>query len=137
MKYLIFLLVFLFCANTNATNEKFFLSGKKFYNEKIYDKAKIEFEKSIVFNPKLIDSYIYLAKISLQFKNLDEEEKNLKTALLIDPKNEEALFLITKLYIKESDFKKAEKNYDILSSNCLKYCNKIKDLNLSIKNFKE
>jgi len=137
MKYLFFFLFFFYSFNSYSLNEKNFLIGKSFYEKKMYDKAKIEFEKSIVYNPKLIDSYIYLAKISLELKNLSEEERNLKTAIMLDPKNEEALYLITELYIKEGDYDKAEKNYNILSSNCINFCNKIKSLNASILKFKQ
>jgi tetratricopeptide (TPR) repeat protein len=137
MKYLFFFLFFFYSFNSYSLNEKNFLIGKNFYKKKMYDKAKIEFEKSIVYNPKLIDSYIYLAKISLELKNLSEEERNLKTAIMLDPKNEEALYLITELYIKEGDYDKAEKNYNILSSNCINFCNKIKSLNVSILKFKQ
>jgi len=136
MKYLLFLIFFLYSFSTYSLNDNFFLTGKKHYEEKKFDKAKMEFEKSITFNPKFVDSYVYLAKIFLQIKNLDEEKKNLQTALMLDPKNEEALYLIVQLFIKESDFKNAEKNYHILSSVCSKLCNKLPFLKTSIGNFK-
>jgi len=136
MKYLLFLVFFILSSNSFSENKNFFLFGKKFYEEKNFIKAQIEFEKSIVFNSKHVDSYVYLAKVFLEFKNSDEEKKNLKTALLLDPKNEEALYLISELYIKEGDYKNAENNYNLLSFNCTKFCNKIETLKLSIANFK-
>ena len=41
----------------------FFEEGKKKYNEKKYEESKFLFQRSIVFNPKDYDSYLYLAKI--------------------------------------------------------------------------
>ena len=135
MKYLIFFIFFFYSYSAYSLNDNFFLNGKKLYEEKKFDKAKVEFEKSITFNPKFVNSYVYLAKIFFQLKNLDEEKKNLKTALLLDPKNEEALYLVTEVYIKEGDFKNAENAYSVLSSNCKNFCDKIKTLKLSISKF--
>ena len=37
--------------------------GKTKFNEKKYEESKFLFQRSIVFNPKDQDSYLYLAKI--------------------------------------------------------------------------
>ena len=100
------------------------------------NKAKFEFEKSIVANPKNIDSYIFLSKIFFEIKNQKEEKKNLKTALLLEPKNEEALYLIIKLNIDEGDFKAAEENYKILTTICSKFCDKLTSIDAALKKFK-
>ena len=59
-------------------------------------------------------------------KNTNEQEKNLKTVLLLDPKNEETLILIISLYIKKGDFKEAEQKYDFLKKTFIK-CKKLKE----------
>ena len=41
----------------------FFEEGKIKYNEKKYEESKFLFQRSIVFNPKDQESYLYLAKI--------------------------------------------------------------------------
>jgi Tfp pilus assembly protein PilF len=136
MKIFISLLLILY-SNTSFAIENINLTkGKNFFKKKDFDQARVEFEKSIVYNPKNIDSYIYLSKIFSEVKNEQEEKKNIKTALLLDPKNEEALLLMIKLNIKEGDYSEAEENYKILSSVCIKLCNELNEINLIIKKFK-
>ena len=61
--------------------------------------------KDIVFNPKSEKSYLYLSKIFNKLeKNL--EELNLNTVILLNPKNEEALYNLAKLKLSSSDYKK-------------------------------
>jgi Tfp pilus assembly protein PilF len=136
MKIFLSLLLILYCSTSFAIENINLTKGKNFFEKKDFEQARIEFEKSIVYNPKNIDSYIYLSKIYSEVKNEQEEKKNIKTALLLDPKNEEALLLMIKLNIKEGDYSAAEENYKILSSICIKLCNELNEINLIIKKFK-
>ena len=135
MRFLLLIILF-FSSYAIALENKNFLNGKTSYEKKDFNKAKIEFEKSIVTNPKSINSYIFLSKIFFEIKNQKEEKKNLKTALLLEPKNEEALYLITKLNIDEGDFKAAEENYKILTTICSKFCDKLTNIDVSLKKVK-
>ena len=136
MKIFLSLLLILYCSTSFAIENINLTKGKNFFEKKDFEQARIEFEKSIVYNPKNIDSYIYLSKIYSEVKNEQEEKKNIKTALLLDPKNEEALVLMIKLNIKEGDYSVVEANYKILSSVCTKLCNELNEINLIIKKFK-
>ena len=136
MKIFLSLLLILYSSTSFAIESINLTKGKNFFEKKDFEQARIEFEKSIVYNPKNIDSYIYLSKIYSEVKNEQEEKKNIKTALLLDPKNEEALLLMIKLNIKEGDYSVAEENYKILSSVCIKLCNELNEINLIIKKFK-
>lgn len=136
MKIFLSLLLILYSSTSFAIENINLTKGKNFFEKKDFEQARIEFEKSIVYNPKNIDSYIYLSKIFSELKNEQEEKKNIKTALLLDPKNEEALLLMIKLNIKEGDYSAAEENYKILSSICVKLCNELNEINLIIKKFK-
>ena len=136
MKLFLSLLFILYSSYSFSIENTNLIKGKNLFYQKDFEKAKIEFEKSIVSNPKNIDSYIYLSKIFSETKNEQEEEKNIKTALLLDPKNEEALFLMIKLSIKEGDYSVAEANYKIFSSVCAKLCSELKEIDLAIKKFK-
>ena len=92
-----------------AAKSEYYDKGIKLFNKKEFDKSKFLFEKDIVFNPKNEKSYLYLAKI---FKNQDkdlEEEKNLSNVLLLNPQNDEAIYLLILLKIKQSDYKEAKK----------------------------
>ena len=82
------IIISFFC-NTVYAKENFFDKAKNLYDKKKYEDSKFLFQRNIVFNPKHAKSYIYLAKIYLEEKNEFQEEKNLNTALLLDPNNEE------------------------------------------------
>ena len=67
--------------NTSNSSEDFFDQGVKLYKNKNYEDAKFMFKKSIVFNPKDSNSYLYLAKIYNVKEDQEKEEKNLETTL--------------------------------------------------------
>ena len=95
--------------NISLSDENFFQEGLKLYNKKKYEDARFMFEKSIVFNPKDSNSYLYLAKIYNIEEDQEKEEKNLETTLLIDPINEEAILMSMKIALKKSNYKKGKK----------------------------
>ena len=68
--------LFLNFSNLLLADNNFFEEGKKKYLEKNYDESKFLFQRSIVFNPKDANSYLYLAKIYNSENNKKEEEKN-------------------------------------------------------------
>ena len=89
-------------------NTKFFQEGLDFYKDKKFNKAKFKFEQDIVYNPKNEMSYLYLSKI---YKNLDKrelEEQNLETVILLNPKNEEAIYNLAKLKLINLTTQKAK-----------------------------
>ena len=91
--------------NLHAKSE-YFDEGVNLYNKKKFKKAQFKFEQEIVFNPKSELSYLYLSKI---FNKLDKkglEEQNLNTVMLLNPKNEEAIYNLAKLKLASSDYKK-------------------------------
>ena len=83
-----------------ATESQYFHDAKKLFDEKNLKDSKFLFEKDIVFNTRSEMSYLYLAKIFEINENNDDQEKNLNTVLLLNPKNEEALYLLMKLFQK-------------------------------------
>ena len=115
---------------TNATTKesKFFITGKEFFDNKKFDKSKILFERDIVFNPKSEKSYLYLAKIFNNRENDIEQEINLNSVLLLNPKNDEAIYMLTLLKIKQSDYKKAKELLDRFVLVCESFCNKKKEI---------
>jgi len=135
MKFFIIIVFFLYSISSYSAENNFFTKGKILFDQKKITESKIEFERSLVSDPKHVNSYIFLSKIFSKTKKQDEEKKNLTTALLLDSKNEEALYLMSLLNIKEGDYKSLEKNYSILKLNCSKFCDQLDDLNKSIKKF--
>ena len=106
----------------------FFEEGKIKYKEKKYEESKFLFQRSIVFNPKDQDSYLYLAKIYKFEDNKKEEQKNINTVLLLNPKNEEANYLLMEIELKKSNYSKVKE----LAENFTKICNKLCDKKILI-----
>ena len=127
------LLLTFFYSKTLQANNDYFLQGKKLYNQKKFIESKYKFEKDIVFNPKNEKSYLYLAKIFKEQKNDTLEEQNLNTVILLNPINEEALFLLTLLQIKKSDYEKSKKLIETFDKVCVKICDKKNELNNKLK----
>ena len=99
-KIFIFLVFLLNLSNVALSKENFFTEGVKLFEAKKYDDAKFLLERSIVFDPKHANSYLYLAKIYKEKEDQKKEEKNLEATLLIDPKNEEAILMLMQIGIK-------------------------------------
>ena len=120
----------LFCLKyaTLSAKNLYFNEGKKFFDNKKYKDSKFYFEKDIVFNPKNEIAYLYLAKIFKEEKNYDLEENNLNTVLLLNPANEEAIYLLTLLTIKNSNFSKAKELISNLDSICKNMCSSKEEL---------
>ena len=123
-----FLIIIL--SNISFANESFFGEGLKLYKDKKYDEAKFLFERSIVFNPKNSNSYLYLAKIYNYKKDEKNEEKNLETSLLIEPGNEEAILMRMRIALKKTNYSKVKE----LSKRFIKVCVKLCDKNDKILN---
>ena len=81
-----------------------------------------------MFNPKSEKSYLYLAKIFNNRENDIEQEINLNSVLLLNPKNDEAIYMLTLLKIKQSDYKKAKELLDRFVLVCESFCNKKKEI---------
>jgi len=109
--------------NSTLAESSFYEEGKIKYNQKKYEESKFLFQRSIVFNPKDQDSYLYLAKIYKLEDNRREEQKNINTVLLLDPQNEEANYLLMEIELKKSNYSKVKE----LAENFIKICNKLCD----------
>ena len=110
--------------NSVIAENNFFKEGKKKYSEKKYEESKFLFQRSIVFNPKDYESYLYLAKIYKFEDNNREEQKNIKTVILLDPKNEEANYLLMEIEVKKSNYSKVKELAENFSKICNKMCGK-------------
>ena len=123
-------LLILFFLNSNAFSKEssHFIEGVKHFNNKEFDKSKIFFERDLVFNPKSENSYLYLAKIFNKKDNDDEQEINLNNVLLLNPQNEEAIYMLTLLKIKQSDYDETRKLIDKFNLVCKSFCSKKKEM---------
>jgi tetratricopeptide (TPR) repeat protein len=130
------IILILFGSNYTIVSAKnlYFNEGKKLFDKKKYKDSKFYFEKDIVFNPKNENSYLYLAKIFNEEENKGFEENNLNTVLLLNPKNEEAIYLLALLSIKNSNFLKAKELIETLNSVCKKMCSSNLELQSKLDN---
>jgi len=123
--YLILFTVFVINLNDSVNAKENFLNEAiKLYDTKNYEDSKFLLQRNIVFNPKDYLSYLYLAKIYKEEKNNRELEKNLDTTILLNPKNEEALYMLIELNIEKSDISEIKKLNENFSLICSKLCDK-------------
>ena len=132
---LLFVLYFMMnIFNISSGNENFFNKGLELFKDKKYEDARFMFERSIVFNPKDSNSYLYLAKIYNQQDDQNKEEKNLQSTLLIEPNNEEAILMMMKIGLQKSNYSKVKDLSKKFSKVCKKLCNENKDILETLKN---
>ena len=125
---IIFFYLLISISNQSLGSENFFSKGMDLYKNKKFEDARFMFERSIVFNPKDSNSYLYLAKIYNIEEDQVKEEKNLEATLLIEPNNEEAILMYMKIALKKSNYSKVKD----LSKTFLKVCKKLCDENKNI-----
>ena len=119
------LVLSLLLINNSYSKENFFDEAKKMFDNKKYEESKFLFQRNIVFNPKDAKSYLYLAKIFNVEENEIEEEKNLNTTLLLQPDNEDAMYMLINMQLKKSDYFEVEGLLNNFSKICNSLCNKI------------
>jgi len=133
-KFIILFYVLFNFLNTSLSNENFFRKGLELFKDKKYNDARFMFERSIVFNPKDSNAYLYLAKIYNIEENQKKEEKNLEATLLIEPDNEEALLMSMNVALEKSNYSKVRKLSKVFSKVCVKLCVKNKSILETLNN---
>ena len=136
MKNLILIIAFsLFTIMAKAEKNNFFMDAKDLFYNKKYEESKFLFYRNIVYKPKDAPSYLYLAKIFKIEEDKRQEEKNIKTTLLLDPKNEEAMFLLIDMELERSNFSKADELSKDFKKICVDMCEKIASIESRLKDF--
>ena len=120
--------------NFSLGNENFFNKGLELFKDKKYEDARFMFERSIVFNPKDTNSYLYLAKIYNIEEDKKKEEKNLEATLLIEPDNEEAILMSIKIALEKSNYSKVKDLSNTFTKVCKKLCDETEDILETLKN---
>jgi|TARA_B100000787_G_scaffold153489_1_gene127718 tetratricopeptide (TPR) repeat protein len=134
IKLITTLLILLNLTNSVLADSSFFEEGKKRYNEKKYEESKFLFQRSIVFNPKDTGSYLFLAKIYNFEGNKKEEVKNINTVLLLEPKNEDAIYMLIEIELKKSNYSKVKELAKLFTKVCNTMCDKKTFILESLKN---
>ena len=127
-KFILFFYLTINTFNFSIANENFFNKGLELYNDKKYEEARFMFERSIVFNPKDSNSYLYLAKIYDEKEDQIKAEKNLDATLLIEPDNEEAILMTMKIALEKSNYSKVKDLSNTFTQVCKKLCEENKGI---------
>ena len=129
----ILILILSYFAEVSA-KDNFFEEAKNLFERKKYEKSKFLFQRSIVFNPKHANSYLYLAKIFNIQENENEELKNINTTLLLDPNNEEALYMLIDIKLKRSNFSEVKELQKRFNLACSTLCDKKQSISERLDN---
>src|SRR6056300_478423 len=116
------LIILINLTNISLAREDFFNEGVKL------------FERSVVYEPKHANSYLYLAKIYKEKEDDKKEEKNLETTLLIDPANEEAILMLMEIGIKKTNYSKVKELSERFTKVCKNLCNENEKILQDLKN---
>ena len=132
----IFILIILFFGiafSSIAEKNNFFDEAKMLFEEEKYEESKFLFQRNIVYNPKNAESYLYLAKIFDLEENKPEQEKYINSTLLLEPKNEEAMYLLIDIELKRSNFSMVKELKKDFNKICLTMCEKLALINSRLK----
>ena len=132
-KFFTLIIFFGLCSSTFAQKNNFFDEAKMLFDEEKYEESKFLFQRNIVYNPKNAQSYLYLAKIFDFEENKTEQEKYINSTLLLEPKNEEAMYLLIDIELKRSNFSKVEELKKNFKKICLSMCEKLASINSRLK----
>ena len=134
IQFIFYFFVLINISNISISNENFFDRGLELFENKKYEEARFMFERSIVFNPKDSNSYLYLAKIYNAEEDQKKEEKNLEATLLIEPSNEEAILMSMKIALEKSNYSKVKDLSKTFNEVCKKLCEENKGILETLEN---
>ena len=117
--------IYLFLNSVGIGKESdYFAKGMEHFKKKEFNKSKIFFERDLAFNPKSEKSYLYLAKIFSEKNNNVQQEINLNNVLLLNPKNDEAIYMLTLIKIEQSNYNQAKELIATVVLVCESFCSK-------------
>ena len=131
--YYILLITLSIFTDLNA-KENFFKEAKNEFDKKNYEESKFLFQRNIVFNPKNAESYLYLAKIYEVEEDQKKTKKNIETALLLEPNNEEAILMLIEIELEKSNFSVVEELLSKFEVICETKCDQKSSIKDKLKN---
>ena len=133
IKLILSIFIFLNFFNLATAKENFFNEAKSKFDQKKLEDSKFLFQRNIVYNPKDAKSYLYLAKIFKSEENEKEQMKNINTTLLLEPDNEEAMYILINYELDKSNYSKVKDLKESFLIICEKLCDKTKKIEDSLK----
>ena len=130
---LIIINILIFNSHVFASSQKYFDEALSFYNEGKMDEATFLFEKSVVFNPKNTESYVYLGYLNKELENLDKANHYFIIALTLQPDNLELNYLVGEYFYNNKDndsYNEYVSNLEILCPDGCEYLDQIKKLEI-------
>ena len=138
MKQIITIFIFFVIFSVSfAEKNNFFDEAKMLFEKEKYEKSKFLFQRNIVYNPKDAKSYLYLAKIFSLEEDKIEEKKYINTTLLLEPKNEEAMYMLIDIELNRSNFSKVKELKKDFKEICSTLCEKLTSINIRLKEFEK
>ena len=138
MKLIITIFIFFVIFSVSfAEKNNFFDEAKMLFEKEKYEKSKFLFQRNIVYNPKDAKSYLYLAKIFSLEEDKIEEKKYINTTLLLEPKNEEAMYMLIDIELNRSNFSKVKELKKDFKQICSTLCEKLTSINIRLKEFEK
>ena len=125
--------ILVFNSHVFASSQKYFDEALSFYNEGKMDEATFLFEKSAVFNPKNIESYVYLGYLNKELENLEKANHYFIIALTLQPDNLELNYLVGEYFYNNKDndsYNEYVSNLEILCPDGCEYLDQIKKLEI-------
>ena len=135
LKNKILIVLFFFNISSSLAGENLFENAKKNFEQNNFEEAKFLFQRNLVFEPKDSKSYLYLAKIFKIEENESESEKNIKSALLLDSKNEEAMYMMMDIELNRSNFSRVKELKSDFEKICNSLCDKLTSIQERLENF--
>ena len=133
IKKKLFLTVIILFSSYSFAGESFYNKAKEKFDQKEFEDSKFLFQRNIVFNPKHAKSYLYLAKIFKSEENEKEHIKNIRTTLLLEPENEEAMYMLINYQIKKSNYSRVKELKENFLTICKSLCDKKGKIEESLK----
>ena len=136
MRFILTIIILInFSTSIYAEVNNFFSNAKKLFDEEKFEESKFLFQRNIVYNPKDANSYLYLAKIFRIQEDNKEQEKNINATLLLDPKNEEAMYILIDIELDRSNFSRVDELKNDFKLICSKMCTKLSSIEDRLKDF--
>ncbi len=105
------------CSDPAERAAEYLESGKAYYQQGNYAKAKVELKNALQINNRIADAYYHLALIDEQDQKWKGMFANLHQTILIKPDQYDARLKLAKLYFLSGEIEDAKSEMDIVLAN--------------------
>ena len=87
------------CSGVDARKHEFLERGQKYYNEKNYDKARVELRNALQIDPKYVDARYLAGKVAEKRDDIREAAGQYQAAVDANPKFQPARAALARIYV--------------------------------------